>query len=168
MTTIPEKCADSSVRGATGASDSFETRLTSSGERQIISASRTGGLKQVKMARYDLLPVDALRQLAEHYGRGAEKYDDNQYRKGYEFSKSYAALQRHLNQWWGGENDDKELGSSHLVAAAWHCLTLLTFMDEHPEFDDRFRTTDGWISPEDKMYKDYVAKQEASVIYREG
>ena len=110
---------------------------------EVRTTSSTGGEKGVKIERYDLLPVEALRQLAEHYGRGAEKYDDNQYRKGYEFSKSYAAMQRHLNQWWGGENNDEELGSSHLVAAAWHCLTLLTFMDEHPEFDDRFTRPTG-------------------------
>lgn len=105
---------------------------------EVRTTSSTGGQKGVKVERYDLVPVEALRQLAEHYGRGAAKYDDNQYRKGYEFSKSYAAMQRHLNQWWGGEDNDEELGSSHLVAAAWHCFTLLTFMEEHPEFDDRF------------------------------
>lgn len=113
--------------------------------KEVRTTSSTGGQKGVKIERYDLIPVEALRQLAEHYGRGAEKYDANQYRKGYEFSKSYAALQRHLNQWWGGEDNDGELGSSHLVAAAWHCLTLLTFMQEHPEFDDRYvpeRTND--------------------------
>lgn len=64
----------------------------------------------------------------------------NQWRKGYEWSKSYAALQRHLTAWWDGEDIDAETGSSHLAAVAWHSFTLLTFIEEHPDFDDRFST----------------------------
>lgn len=110
-------------------SDSDEVRTTSS----------TGGQKGVKLARYDLIPVEALRQVAEHYGRGAEKYDDNQWRKAYEWSKSYAALQRHANSFWAGEDFDPETGSNHMAAVAWHALTLLTFFDEAKQFDDRFK-----------------------------
>ena len=93
----------------------------------------------MKPERFDLIPIGALTALARHYGAGAEKYDDNQWRKGYEFSKSYAALLRHLTQWWGGEDIDAELGSHHLDAVIWHAVALRTFVDEHPDFDDRFR-----------------------------
>lgn len=102
------------------------------------SKSATGGEKNVKDERFDLIPVDALTQLARHYGAGARKYDDNQWRKGYEYSKSYAALQRHLTQWWGGEDIDEETGSNHMAAVAWHAFTLLTFIKDYPEFDDRY------------------------------
>lgn len=102
------------------------------------TTSRTGGQKGVKDARFDLIPVGALTQLAEHYGVGARKYADNQWRKGYEWSKSYAALQRHLTAWWAGEDVDEETGSSHMAAVAWHAFTLLTFISEHPDFDDRY------------------------------
>lgn len=105
---------------------------------EVRSVSSTGGEKGTKDARFDLIPADALHQLAEHYGFGARKYADNQWRKGYEWSKSYAAMQRHLNAWWGGEDIDEETGSSHIAAAAWHCFTLLTFIKEFPEFDDRY------------------------------
>lgn len=106
---------------------------------EVRTTSRTGGQKGVKDARFDLIPVGALTQLAEHYGVGAKKYADNQWRKGYEWSKSYAALQRHANQFWGGEDFDDETGSHHMAAVAWHALALLTFFDEFPQFDDRFR-----------------------------
>ena len=106
---------------------------------EVRTTSRTGGQKGVKDEAYDLIPVDALRQIAAHYGVGARKYDRNQYRKGYEWSKSYAALQRHANAWWGGEDIDAETGSNHLAAVAWHALTLLTFQAEHPDFDDRYK-----------------------------
>jgi hypothetical protein len=106
---------------------------------EVRTTSRTGGEKGVKDARFDLIPIGALTQLAEHYGVGAKKYDDNQWRKGYEWSKSYAALQRHLTAWWAGEDIDDETGSSHVAAVAWHAFTLLTFIAEHPDFDDRYK-----------------------------
>lgn len=105
---------------------------------EVRTTSSTGGQKGVKDERYDLIPTEALAQLARHYGVGARKYDDNQWRKGYEFSKSYAALMRHLTQWWGGEDIDEETGSNHMAAVAWHAFTLMTFQQFNPEFDDRF------------------------------
>lgn len=107
--------------------------------KEIRTTSSTGGQKGVKAERFDLLPVNALTQVAAHYGAGATKYADNQYRKGYEWSKSYAALMRHATQFWGGEDFDEETGSHHMAAVAWHALTLLTFIEEHPEFDDRYK-----------------------------
>ncbi|PBC38515.1 hypothetical protein CJ179_38620 [Rhodococcus sp. ACS1] len=108
---------------------------------EIRSVSSTGGEKGVKLARYDLIPAVPLRDLAEHYGRGAEKYDDNQWRKGYEWSKSFAALQRHAWQFWSGEDYDEETGSPHMAAVAWHAFALLEFMRTHPNFDDRHTAT---------------------------
>lgn len=105
-----------------------ETRTTSS----------TGGMKGVKPEQYQSIPVRALRELAEHYAKGAAKYEDHNFRKGYEWSKSYSALLRHLLAFWEGEDIDPETGSKHVTAVAWHALALSTFMDEHPEFDDRY------------------------------
>ena len=107
--------------------------------KEVRTTSSTGGQKGTKAERFDLIPIGALTQLAQHYGVGARKYDDNQWRKGYEWSKSYAALQRHATSWWGGEDTDEETGSSHMAAVAWHAFTLLTFIEEHPDFDDRYK-----------------------------
>jgi len=101
------------------------------------TTSPTGGQKGSKEQRYDLIPVEPLRLLAELYGRGAEKYDDNNWRRGYEWKYSYAAAQRHLNQFWAGEDIDEEMGLPHVIAAAWHCFALAQFMIDHPEFDSR-------------------------------
>jgi hypothetical protein len=109
-----------------------------SGEVTVTSA--TGGQKGKKLARYDLLPAGALRQVAELYGRGAEKYDDNNWRKGYDWSLSFAALNRHLWQFWEGEEYDSETGCAHMASVAFHALALLTFMDEQRGYDDRFST----------------------------
>lgn len=87
----------------------------------------TGGQKGSKLARFDLIPPEPLWALAEHYGRGALKYDDRNYEKGYKWGLSFAALQRHLYQWVGGESFDAETGTHHLISAAWHCFALFLF-----------------------------------------
>ena len=78
-----------------------------------------------------------LYELASHYGRGARKYAARNWEKGYEWSKSFAAMQRHAWLFWQGEDNDPETGSSHLTAVAWHAFALLEWTMTHPELDDR-------------------------------
>lgn len=99
----------------------------------------TGGAKGSKDARFDLLPWEALAEIAKIYGFGAKKYDEHNWRKGYDWGLSFAALQRHLAAFWSGEDIDPESGLPHMAHAGWHCLTLLTFAAEHPELDNRFK-----------------------------
>lgn len=103
----------------------------------------TGAEKGVKKARFDLIPTGPLWELAEHYGSGASKYEPHNFRRGYPWGFSYSAALRHLNQFWNGEDFDPETGSKHVIAAAWHCFALASFMDEHPSKDDRFRSYNG-------------------------
>ena len=73
---------------------------------EVRTTSETGGMKGVKLERFDLIPVGPLWDLATLYGRGAAKYVEHNFRKGYEWSKSYSALQRHANAWARGESWD--------------------------------------------------------------
>jgi uncharacterized HAD superfamily protein len=118
---------------------------------EVRSVSSTGGEKGTKLARFDLIPAEPMWKLAELYGQGAKKYSDRNWERGYEWSKSYAAMQRHLNLFWQGiDNDEHEescaadcvthTGLPHLVCAQWHCMALLEFGRTHPEFDDRVKT----------------------------
>lgn len=135
---------------------------------EVRSTSSTGGQKGVKLQRFDLIPPGPHAMLAEHFGRGALKYDDHQWRKGYEWSKSYSAMCRHQSEFWAGRDYDvcshdpegcsfvtsdgepyipdrpdtcyNHTGSHHMVASAWHAYVLLEFSAEHPEFDDRYLT----------------------------
>lgn len=106
---------------------------------EVRSVSSTGAEKGTKPERFDLLPQEALAAVARHYAVGAEKYSAHNWRKGYEWSKSFAALQRHSNAFWSGEDIDAETGSPHMAAVAFHALALITFMAEQPEFDDRYK-----------------------------
>lgn len=107
---------------------------------EIRTTSSTGGEKGTKLERFDLIPVGALSTVAHLYGKGAAKYSENNWRKGYEWSKSYSALQRHANAFWNGEDLDPEMQLPHMASVIFHALALITFMQEQPGFDDRFKS----------------------------
>lgn len=90
----------------------------------------------------DLLWSPHLVEVAEVFSVGAKKYSRYNWTKGIEFSRLYSALQRHLNAWWMGEENDPETGNSHLAHAGC-CLQMLYGMNYlHPELDDRFKRND--------------------------
>ena len=106
---------------------------------KLFHEDASGARKEVKLARFDLIPTDFLQALAEHYGNGAAKYEDRNWERGYPYSLSYAALQRHVTAWWSGEDNDSEegFGQSHLLAAAWHCIALWWFHEHGKGTDNR-------------------------------
>lgn len=106
---------------------------------EVRTASSTGGEKGVKPARFDLLPSYPLHLVAEHYGRGAAKYTAHNWRKGYEWSKSFAAMMRHAYAFWDGQDLDPETGTPHLAAVVFHAFTLMQGMRDWPDFDDRYK-----------------------------
>ena len=103
----------------------------------IVVDETTGGMKGSKLARFDLLPWNELREVAELYGRGAEKYDERNWEKGYKWSLSFAALHRHLQQFWTGETYDQETGSHHLTSVVFHALALMYFGNNDKGTDNR-------------------------------
>jgi Domain of unknown function (DUF5664) len=109
---------------------------------QVISETRvtdpdTGGEKGEKLAQLGALDPTSLMEVAKVAGYGCKKYARYNFLKGYRWSLSYDALQRHLHAFWGGENIDPESGLPHLAHACWHCLTLLSFSRLHATKDDR-------------------------------
>lgn len=102
----------------------------------IVTDPVTGGQKGTKLARFSLVPSDWLWSLAEHYGLGAKKYADRNWEKGYKWSLSEDAFMRHYHQWKLGENLDRETGSHHLIAAAWHLVALWWFQNHDKGTDD--------------------------------
>lgn len=107
---------------------------------EVRVTSSTGAEKGSKPERYDLIPVEPLRLLARHYHLGSLKYKDRNWEGGYPWSLSYAALQRHANSFWGGEDIDPETGTPHVIAVAWHALALAEYLTTHREMDDRSST----------------------------
>jgi hypothetical protein len=97
---------------------------------------KTGGEKGSKIERYDLLPPDAMNEVAAVYGRGAVKYEERNWEKGYKWGLSLAALKRHVAQFEKGLTYD-ELGNHHLACVVFHCLALMTFERFGLGTDDR-------------------------------
>ena len=111
------------------------SEVTCPGEQRITNAA-TGGQKGVKLERFDLIPAEPLEELARVYGRGAKKYQDDNWRKGYSWKLSFGAMMRHAWAFWRGESHD-ELGNHHLACAAWHCFTLMWYEQNRKSLDDR-------------------------------
>jgi hypothetical protein len=113
------------------------------------TTSSTGGEKGVKPEAYALLPSEALEEIARVYAFGAEKYAAHNWRKGYEWSKSFSAMMRHLWAWWRREELDSESGLSHLAHAGFHVLSLLTFAlnrAKYGQHDDRYKDAEPPLS----------------------
>ena len=104
---------------------------------RMVTNEHTGGKKGQKLARFDLIPPRPLTALAEHYGKGAEKYEDRNWERGYDWSLSFGAMQRHAWAFWNGEDIDPENQMPHLAAVAFHAFALLEFAATHRKLDDR-------------------------------
>lgn len=88
--------------------------------------------------RMDLIPWDAIEELALVYGYGAQKYSDRNWEKGLEWNKGCAAsLQRHMTAWSMGEDFDEESGLPHDIHMAFNVLALITFRLRQVGLDDR-------------------------------
>ena len=115
-------------------------RLEGSGEERARNAA-TGGEKGSKLERFDLIPAAPLWEVARHYGVGAGKYAERNWERGYAWSLSFAAMQRHAWLFWSGEDIDPESGTHHLAAVVFHALALMEYGQTRPEMDDRPRRT---------------------------
>lgn len=101
----------------------------------MISKGRKDDKEKLRM---DLIPVEAIEEIAKVLGFGAKKYGDRDWEKGLSWSRYYGAALRHLTAWWGGEDKDSETGLSH-VAHALCCVLILSTYERRGMilFDDR-------------------------------
>ena len=103
-----------------------------------LSAPQGGVKHDAGKPRMDLLPPEALREIAAVLAFGAQKYDAHNWRKGVAYSRLIAACLRHLFAWVGREDKDPESGRSHLAHAACCLLFLITFEQTNTGTDDRY------------------------------
>ena len=97
-----------------------------------------GGVKydQGKI-RFDLIPGDALYELARVYTIGSRKYADRNWERGMSWGRVFAAMMRHAWKWWGGERLDSVDGQHHLASVAWCAFALMTYEMRKLGTDDR-------------------------------
>lgn len=122
----PSAIKGSAVLGTIGHGSLMQQPIS----RQTVTDPVTGGQKDVKLQRFDLIPPEFEWALAEAYGVGAMKYADRNWEKGYKWSLSVAALRRHLNAFMAGEWFDPESHGGktpHIISVAWHAVALFIF-----------------------------------------
>lgn len=88
-----------------------------SGKRKEFKSGMKRDLDEGK-PRYDLIPLDMLKRLAELYARGAVKYGDSNWQLANseeEYRRFRASAWRHFIQWQNGEIDE-----DHAIATVWN------------------------------------------------
>jgi hypothetical protein len=103
--------------------------------------SVTGGLNMDKgKLRVDLVPVSAIRAIAEVLGKATEsgKYPPRNWEKGISYSRVYANVMRHMIDWYEGSNKDYESGLNPLKHALCRIAMLVEYEEKKlSQFDDR-------------------------------
>lgn len=89
--------------------------------------------------RTELLPADALIEVAKVLTFGAKKYDPWNWKKGMNWSRLIGACFRHMFSWVTGEDKDPESGLSHLAHASCCVLFLLDYSLHSIGKDDRYK-----------------------------
>lgn len=117
--------------------------------QEVRVVSETGGAKGLKPIQFYTIPFEAMKEIAKVFYMGGRKYEPYNFRLGYDWSLSYDALQRHLGEFWSGNDEntetfkDRESGEQvvftvkHIACAAWHAIILTFFSITGRGKDDR-------------------------------
>jgi len=87
--------------------------------------------------RHDLAPAYAQEQYARVLTMGAEKYGDDNWKKGMAWSKVIASLSRHVEAIKKGEDIDQESGLLHSAHVMCNAAFLTEYYKIYPQGDDR-------------------------------
>lgn len=104
--------------------------LKDSGKREQHSG---GAVRDVRVGkgRFDLITPFALMRIALVYEKGAKKYEDRNWEKGFPFSRVLDSAIRHIIQYMMGEDNE-----DHLAQAAWNLMALMHFEETKPGLND--------------------------------
>lgn len=107
-----------------------EPIIKDSGDRTQFA---TGAVRDMHTGkgRMDLLPWNAIMEVAKHCERGANKYGEHNVDKGIPVHSFCDSGFRHLAKYVGGWVDE-----DHLLAAAWNLLWAVEMRVTHPELVD--------------------------------
>ena len=86
----------------------------------------------------DLLPTEALFEIANVLKFGKEKYGKANWAQGIEVSRLIAASLRHIYKFNAGEDLDPESSTNHLANAACNLMFAIWMLKNRPELDDRW------------------------------
>lgn len=108
--------------------DPFETLIQQSQQGVKHDASKP----DLSMVSYELVEQVSLVRMF-----GAKKYSRDNWKLGFNITRSLAAALRHLFLFLSGETNDPESGLSHLAHAVCSIEHAIYTMKHHPKLDDR-------------------------------
>lgn len=93
--------------------------------------------------RTDLLPFDLLLRVADWYGKGADKYGDNNWRNGQKVSHCVGSIMRHLSKWVMGQRDEDHLAA--IVFNVFSIMNVETYLKENTDIYDLDYSKEFWF-----------------------
>ena len=90
--------------------------------------------------RFDLIPADALEEVAKVYAVGADQYGDRNWELGMTYGRLFRAMMSHAWAWWRGERDDSKNKLHHLTSVVFNALALLHYelnKEKYSKWDNR-------------------------------
>lgn len=97
---------------------SIQDMTDTSNNRQFDSgAQRDTGDGKLCMS---LVPIKELERVMERYRSGGAKYGDNNWTKGMPLSVYYDSANRHMMQWWQGDESE-----DHAAAVVWNMMCAM-------------------------------------------
>lgn len=135
------------------------SEIKDSGERTEFETGAVRDMHEGK-GRFDLLPWEAIWEVAKHCERGAIKYGERNCERGIPIHSLIDSAMRHLAKYMMGWDDEP-----HLVAAAWNVLFAIWMEKKHQEMQDiPARETQTYMIPAEKddewkkMLRDRIKK----------
>jgi len=104
--------------------------IKDSGDRTVFSTGAVRDMHRGK-GRYDLIPWEAIHELALHCEAGALKYGERNVEKGIPISSLIDSAFRHLSKYMQGMDDEP-----HLRAALWNIAWAIWMEKKKPEMQD--------------------------------
>lgn len=104
--------------------------IKDSGERQVFESGATRG-KKIGEGRFDLLPWQAIWDVAKHCEEGAVNHGERNVDKGIPMHSFMDSAFRHMTKYMEGHTDEP-----HLRAAAWNILWAMWTEKHLPEMQD--------------------------------
>lgn len=109
-----------------------------------------------KKPRLGLVPASLTRYVGAGMTYGAEKYGDNNWRKGFNWVGLIDSLERHIAAFKEGEDIDAESGLPHLAHVGCNVAFLIEHFDAQLGIDDRVkadvaRVLLSWTLPVEKV-----------------
>jgi hypothetical protein len=115
--------------------------------------------------RFNLIPWDALDQVASVFTLGAKKYADRNWELGFDWGRLSSAAVRHISAWEQGIDNDEEWELPHLAHAICCLLMLLALVLRDTGRDNRAKKIELQREPEwnDEMEYTYRALRERGI-----